>query len=170
MRRCTGFKPSRTSGSARDTITLAFDDRFRRRIKLVADGGLAVALAECCFNFESASLGGDFDIGDVSGGDDFDDVEPTRTDALLFSEGPSRMIVSTRDPEVVEARATRRSSTPSVSSSPAEVGRHTDWLRSLSPWPVDGFGLDRMRALLAALGGLFIVAGGALGHLVRRPR
>ncbi len=39
-----------------------------------------------------------------------------------------------------------------MSSSPAEVGRHTDWLRSLSPWPVDGFGLDRMRALLAALG------------------
>ncbi len=26
------------------------------------------------------------------------------------------------------------------------------WLASLSPWPVDGFGLDRMRALLAALG------------------
>ena len=27
-----------------------------------------------------------------------------------------------------------------------------DWLESLSPWPVDGFGLDRIRALLAALG------------------
>jgi dihydrofolate synthase / folylpolyglutamate synthase len=26
------------------------------------------------------------------------------------------------------------------------------WLESLSPWPQDGFGLDRMRALLAALG------------------
>ncbi len=26
------------------------------------------------------------------------------------------------------------------------------WLESLSPWPEDGFGLDRMRALLAALG------------------
>lgn len=26
------------------------------------------------------------------------------------------------------------------------------WLRSLSPWPDDGFGLDRMHALLAALG------------------
>jgi dihydrofolate synthase / folylpolyglutamate synthase len=26
------------------------------------------------------------------------------------------------------------------------------WLRSLSPWPEDGFGLERMRALLAALG------------------
>ncbi len=27
-----------------------------------------------------------------------------------------------------------------------------DWLESLSPWPVDGFGLERMRALLAELG------------------
>jgi phosphoribosylformylglycinamidine synthase len=73
----------------------------------VADGGLAVALAECCFDFESASLGGDFDLGDPVGEDDFDEVEPPRTDALLFCEGPSRMIVSTRDPEAVEARAAR---------------------------------------------------------------
>jgi len=28
----------------------------------------------------------------------------------------------------------------------------TDWIASLSPWPVDGFGLERMRALLADLG------------------
>jgi dihydrofolate synthase / folylpolyglutamate synthase len=27
-----------------------------------------------------------------------------------------------------------------------------EWLESLSPWPVDGFGLERMRALLAELG------------------
>ena len=27
-----------------------------------------------------------------------------------------------------------------------------EWLDSLSPWPRDGFGLERMRALLAALG------------------
>jgi phosphoribosylformylglycinamidine synthase II len=66
----------------------------------VADGGIAVALAECCFNFESAALGGDFDLGDVDT-DDFDDSEPPRTDALLFSEAPSRMVVSTRDPQKV---------------------------------------------------------------------
>jgi phosphoribosylformylglycinamidine synthase len=71
----------------------------------VADGGLAIALAECCFDFESAAWGGDFEIGDLGTGDDFDDEEPTRTDALLFSEGPSRMIVSSREPEAVEARA-----------------------------------------------------------------
>jgi dihydrofolate synthase/folylpolyglutamate synthase len=28
---------------------------------------------------------------------------------------------------------------------------HVTWLEALSPWPRDGFGLDRMRALLAAL-------------------
>jgi dihydrofolate synthase / folylpolyglutamate synthase len=29
---------------------------------------------------------------------------------------------------------------------------HVAWLESLSPWPVDGFGTERMRALLARLG------------------
>jgi dihydrofolate synthase/folylpolyglutamate synthase len=29
---------------------------------------------------------------------------------------------------------------------------HVAWLEALSPWPRDGFGLDRMRALLSALG------------------
>ena len=32
------------------------------------------------------------------------------------------------------------------------MGAHETWLASLSPWPADGFGLDRMHALLAALG------------------
>ncbi len=36
--------------------------------------------------------------------------------------------------------------------SAAELGPHTAWLAGLSPWPVGGFGLERMRALLAALG------------------
>jgi len=34
--------------------------------------------------------------------------------------------------------------------SAAEIA--VDWLESLSPWPVDGFGTDRMRALLERLG------------------
>ncbi|MDH4178299.1 MAG: Mur ligase family protein [Thermoleophilia bacterium] len=33
------------------------------------------------------------------------------------------------------------------------VGPNTQWLESLSPWPLDGFGLERMHALLEALGG-----------------
>ncbi len=28
----------------------------------------------------------------------------------------------------------------------------TDWVAALSPWPADGFGTERMRALLARLG------------------
>lgn len=31
-------------------------------------------------------------------------------------------------------------------------GEITQWIESLSPWPADGFGLERMHALLAALG------------------
>src|SRR4029077_19343157 len=40
------------------------------------------------------------------------------------------------------------SSATGASSMPSAV----DWLASLSPWPEDGFGLERMRALLAELG------------------
>jgi dihydrofolate synthase/folylpolyglutamate synthase len=32
------------------------------------------------------------------------------------------------------------------------TGAQARWLATLSPWPVDGFGLDRMRSLLAELG------------------
>ena len=32
------------------------------------------------------------------------------------------------------------------------MGPHETWLAGLSPWPADGFGLERMHALLAALG------------------
>src|SRR5262245_39287023 len=49
-----------------------------------------------------------------------------------------------------------RSSRPSARSSRATSGSsmrsQTEWIESLSPWPEDGFGLDRMRALLAELG------------------
>ncbi len=34
----------------------------------------------------------------------------------------------------------------------ASVSNDVDWLSGLSPWPEDGFGLDRMHTLLAALG------------------
>ncbi len=49
-----------------------------------SEGGLAVALAECCFAGEEPGLGARLDLGDVQG-------------ALLFSESPSRMVVTTRD-------------------------------------------------------------------------
>lgn len=37
-------KIQRQEGDPLDTVTLAYDDRFRRRIKLVCDGGLEVLL------------------------------------------------------------------------------------------------------------------------------
>jgi dihydrofolate synthase/folylpolyglutamate synthase len=40
------------------------------------------------------------------------------------------------------------SAPPSADGPP---GGHVAWLAGLSPWPVDGFGLDRMHALLTAL-------------------
>lgn len=88
-----------------DVVLGLTQDRTLASAHDIGDGGLAVALAECCFNFESASFGGDFEIGDSSDGDNFDEAEPARIDALLFAEGPSRMIVSSRDPEAVEKSA-----------------------------------------------------------------
>jgi phosphoribosylformylglycinamidine synthase len=51
-----------------------------------SDGGLAVALAECAFRGGEAGLGGRFDLPGT-----------LRPDALLFSESPSRMIVTTTE-------------------------------------------------------------------------
>ena len=48
-----------------------------------------------------------------------------------------------------------RSSSATAASSPRSKARHmtaVEWLDAMSPWPRDGFGLDRMRALLAELG------------------
>jgi dihydrofolate synthase/folylpolyglutamate synthase len=39
-----------------------------------------------------------------------------------------------------------------VRSSSSTVPSSTRWVESLGPWPADGFGLDRMRALLTELG------------------
>jgi phosphoribosylformylglycinamidine synthase len=62
-----------------------------------SDGGLAVALAESCFAQEDAGLGARLEL---PGG--------LRADLLLFSESPSRMLVSTRAGRELEALAARR--------------------------------------------------------------
>ncbi len=54
----------------------------------IGEGGLAVALAECCFS--SAGLGAIIELD-----------SPMRAEHLLFHEGPSRVLVSTADPEAV---------------------------------------------------------------------
>src|SRR6185295_7995269 len=61
-----------------------------------SDGGLAVALSECAFRGEEPGLGGRFDL-----------PGRLRPDVLLFSESPSRMIVTTREEASLAAAALR---------------------------------------------------------------
>jgi phosphoribosylformylglycinamidine synthase len=61
-----------------------------------SDGGLAVALAECAFRGDEPGLGCRVDLPVGS-----------REDALLFSESPSRMLVTTREADKVLALAAR---------------------------------------------------------------
>jgi phosphoribosylformylglycinamidine synthase len=64
-------------GAARGILLSAHD---------CSDGGLAVTLAECCFAGEEPGRGGRFDLAGT--------LAPDR---LLFSETPSRAVVTTRD-------------------------------------------------------------------------
>jgi phosphoribosylformylglycinamidine synthase subunit PurL len=78
-------------GAARGILRSAHD---------ASEGGVAVALAEGCFRGEEPGLGGRFDLpGDL------------RPDVLLFSETPSRAIVTTRD-ELRLAELARRHGVP----------------------------------------------------------
>jgi phosphoribosylformylglycinamidine synthase len=63
----------------------------------LSEGGLAVALAECCFRDEEPGLGARLEL---PGG--------LRDDVLLFSESPSRMLVTSRDDGRLEALARER--------------------------------------------------------------
>ncbi len=74
-------------GAARGVLLSAHD---------LSDGGLATALAECCFAGEEPGLGARLEL--VSG---------LRPDVLLFSESPSRAVVTTRE-ELRMAELARR--------------------------------------------------------------
>jgi phosphoribosylformylglycinamidine synthase len=63
-----------------------------------SDGGLAVALAECCMMDPDARLGADVDLSAWS-------ALPLR--ALLFGETQGRVVVSTRAPDALVAHAHR---------------------------------------------------------------
>jgi phosphoribosylformylglycinamidine synthase subunit PurL len=78
-------------GAARGILRSAHD---------ASEGGLAVALAECSFRGEEPGLGGRFDL---PGG--------RRPDVVLFSETPSRAVVTTRD-ELRMAELARRHGVP----------------------------------------------------------
>jgi phosphoribosylformylglycinamidine synthase len=60
----------------------------------LSDGGLAVALAECCFG--QAGVGAQVDVDS--------DLRP---EILLFHEGPSRVLLSTSNPKLVAEIAER---------------------------------------------------------------
>jgi phosphoribosylformylglycinamidine synthase subunit PurL len=68
--------------------------RMLRSAHDLADGGLAVALAECCFRDVAAGRGATIEL-------------PGGLDAhtALFSESPSRMLVTTRDEKALQALA-----------------------------------------------------------------
>jgi phosphoribosylformylglycinamidine synthase len=59
-----------------------------------SEGGLAVALAECCFAGEEAGLGAVLDL-----------PAGLRDDVLLFSESPSRIVVTTHEEGALQALA-----------------------------------------------------------------
>jgi len=61
----------------------------------LSDGGLAVALAECCFG--AGQIGAQVDL-----------ASDLRPEILLFHEGPSRILVSTANPKAVAAIAAKR--------------------------------------------------------------
>jgi phosphoribosylformylglycinamidine synthase len=62
-----------------------------------SDGGLAVALAECCFRDQEAGVGAVLDLpGDLA------------TERLLFAESPSRMVVTTDRGEALQGQCRRR--------------------------------------------------------------
>jgi phosphoribosylformylglycinamidine synthase II len=63
-----------------------------------SDGGLAVALAECCMSDRESPIGADIDLSNWTG---------TSARAVLFGESQARVIVSTPAPEAVSALAAK---------------------------------------------------------------
>jgi phosphoribosylformylglycinamidine synthase II len=94
-------RPPRLSLEAEKRLYAAVLEANRARLLRsahdISDGGLAVALAECAMTADGAGLGGTFDLPASS----------LRPDVLLFSESPSRMIVTSADPAKVEEIARR---------------------------------------------------------------
>jgi phosphoribosylformylglycinamidine synthase len=76
-----------------------------------SDGGLAVALAECCVSGPHAARGAVVKLG----------LGSLRRDALLFGESQSRIILSTR-PDAVESLLTRAAAAGVPAASIGQVG------------------------------------------------
>ena len=100
-----------------------------------SDGGLAVALAECCIIDRNRPLGARIDL---SGSDDL----PRR--AVLFGEAQGRVIVSTPDPAALREIALRHGVTSTIigevasSDDPLEIAAGKQRITASLPW------LDRL--------------------------
>jgi phosphoribosylformylglycinamidine synthase len=81
-----------------ESLLAAIDTGVVRSAHDVSDGGLAVALAECCVMDRNRPLGASIDLRV------FDDI-PTRS--LLYGEGQGRVVVSTPDPVALSEIAIR---------------------------------------------------------------
>jgi phosphoribosylformylglycinamidine synthase len=92
--------PPRLSLDAEKRLLALMADAAARGLVVSAhdpsDGGLGVALAECCFAGEAAGFGATLDL-----------PEGLPPATVLFSETPSRMVVSTRDAARLEELAGR---------------------------------------------------------------
>ena len=101
--------------------------RVLRSAHDLADGGLAVALAECTFRNVAAGVGARVDL-------------PAGLDphVALFSESPSRMLVTTRDEAALAALATKHGVPSPAWARSAATGWSspaTDPISWTSPWP-----------------------------------
>jgi phosphoribosylformylglycinamidine synthase subunit PurL len=84
-----------------DTLLVAIERDAVRSAHDVSDGGLAVALAECCVGDRTRVMGAEVDLESRP----TDRIAPR---ALLFGEGQGRIVVATPDPAVVLAVASER--------------------------------------------------------------
>jgi phosphoribosylformylglycinamidine synthase len=104
-------------------VLAAAQERLLRSAHDVGTGGLAVALAECCFG--GSRLGARVGL-----------EEGVRTDALLFGESQSRMLVSVRRRSVARLRdLARREDVPCTVL--GEVRGHTLAIGELLEVPVE---------------------------------
>lgn len=89
---CVGGKPSidlELEARLQKCLLAAIRSRLVRSAHDTSEGGLAVALAECCFAAEAGARGAVLDLPGGPG-----DGLTYRFDALLFGEAPSRVVVS----------------------------------------------------------------------------
>jgi phosphoribosylformylglycinamidine synthase len=120
-------------------VLAACQERLLRSAHDVAEGGLAVALAECCFG--GSRLGARVTL-----------ERDMRTDALLFGESQSRMLVSLRRKHLGRLRdLARREDMPSVVL--GEVRGQSLVIADLVDLPVEAARERWRRALERRLGG-----------------